>query len=107
MLTAVAYLSAPARALAEHKAHASAGAIFEKSSAPTKRRFLALPTFTRFVEKQKHNRVRAVPYKQQMYVVRAGVLRRALRRRRKERAYLDLRHFVRRRRLPSGKSRSP
>lgn len=38
------------------------------------------------------------------HVARAGILRRALRRRRRERAFLDLRIFTRRRRLPREKN---
>lgn len=42
-----------------------------------------------------------------MYAVRVGILRRALRRRREERAFIDLRRFARQRRLPKEKSRRP
>ena len=60
-----------------------------------------------FLEKQKELRKRSLPYKHPMYVVRAGILRRALRRRRKERIYIDLRQSARQRRLPRERSRGP
>jgi hypothetical protein len=40
-----------------------------------------------------------------MYAIRVGILRRALRRRREERAFIDLRRFTLQRRLPREKAR--
>lgn len=42
-----------------------------------------------------------------MYAVRVGILRRALRRRREERAFIDLRRFALQRRLPKEKAGRP
>ena len=42
-----------------------------------------------------------------MYAVRVGILRRALRRRREERLFIDLRRFALQRRLPKEKARRP
>jgi hypothetical protein len=65
-----------------------------------KRRFLALPTQTAFAERQRIRRAATPLARPYMYGMRSSILRRALRRRRKERAYVDLRHFARQRRLP-------
>jgi ribosomal protein S4 len=95
-----AYLSAPWRE-----------ALVQKTSAvnaprlPAKRRFLSLPTHTVFFKKQKLARSALSPYKQQMSIIRTGVLRRALRRRRQERAFIDLRQSALQRRLPKEKAR--
>ncbi len=72
-----------------------------------KRRFLALPLALE-ASKQAKNMLRAVsPYKQQMRVIRAGILRKALRRRREERPFIDLRHPILQRRLPKEQATNP
>lgn len=107
-LSGVAYLSAPLRGLLEYRTTSgtemSSGA---KLGSNTKRRFLPLPLRAVFVQKQRESRQYALPYRHPMYVVRAGILRRALRRRRKERVYIDLRQSARQRRLPRERALGP
>jgi len=74
------------------------------TSVGEKRRFMALPL--RLVFRRKRRIVRKSPRatKHPMSAVRGGILRRALRRRRLERVFVDLRHFVYNRRLPKDKT---
>jgi ribosomal protein S4 len=102
-LSSGAYLSAPWRELLEHRAASGLPPKIAISSA--KRRFLSVPTQTVFAESQKQKRALLSPYKQPMYAIRVGILRRALRRRREERAFIDLRRFTLQRRLPREKAR--
>jgi hypothetical protein len=100
-----AYLSAPWRELTNYRASAATPTPTSKKGA--KSLFLSLPTHVVFSEKQKQKRALATPYKQPMYAVRVGLLRRALRRRRQERVFIDLRRFALQRRLPREKARRP
>lgn len=104
-LSSVAYLSAPMRELLEYRA-VSATTIFavKSTEAGTKRRFLSLPTNKLFVDARRVSRKALFPPRQPMYGVRSSILRRALRRRRRERAYIDLRQSARQRRLPKEKA---
>lgn len=106
-LSAVAYLSANMRELLEQRAVTRhAGYLSQIPSAGAKRRFLSLPTHAIFVNWRRTLRKNASPPKHQMYSIRASILRRALRRRRRERAYIDLRLSARQRRLPREKPTS-
>jgi hypothetical protein len=91
--------------LLEHRAARDLPAKYLNLS--TKRRFLSLPTQAVFFEKQRQKRALLAPYKQPLYAIRVGILRRALRRRREERAFIDLRRFALQRRLPKEKAGHP
>lgn len=97
-LSAVAYLSPGMRELLAQRA--TTGSLLRRGGAGAKCRFLSLPTHKTFVSWRRALRKSAFPPKHPMYRARAGVLRRALRRRRRERVYIDLRLAVRSRRLP-------
>jgi len=106
-LSTVAYLSSGMRELFAHRAAANSfGAITKPLTLSTKRRFISLPVSRVFKKHRRALRKLHAPYKQAMYSIRAGILRRALRRRRKERAYIDLRQAVRQRRLPREKPKN-
>jgi hypothetical protein len=104
-LSTSTYLSAPWRELLEYRTARNLPVSNLRTSA--KRRFLSLPARTVFVEKQRQKRALLSPYKQPMYAVHVGILRRALRRRREERAFIDLRQFVLNRRLPRERLSQP
>jgi len=73
----------------------------------TKRRFISLPTAAIFAARAVNSLSTLSPYKRQMRVIRAGILRRALRKRREERRYIDLRHSTLQRRLPKEQASRP
>jgi ribosomal protein S4 len=102
-LSHVSYFSSPWRELLRHQA--SAGSSSGRPLAQ-KRRFLALPMLTVFKEKQKAP-LRFSLMQHPTHVIRAGVLRRALRRRREERAFIDLRQSALQRRLPKEQASRP
>lgn len=105
-LSSVAYLSAPTRELWGYRAVSRAmPPLTEVPGAGTKRRFLSLPAHELFVAARRAARKAAFPYKQHTYIARFGLLRRALRRRRRSRAYIDLRQSTRHRRLPREKAK--
>lgn len=59
-------------------------------SAVSKRRFAALPVMALFVEAQTQAVTQGSRWRHSMHAVRAGILRRALRRRRDDRIFSDL-----------------
>ncbi|RZK44775.1 MAG: hypothetical protein EOO61_02565 [Hymenobacter sp.] len=106
-LSSVAYLSPSMRELFAHRTAANSfGTIAKSLAISTKRRFISLPINCVFREHRRALRKLHTPYKQAMYSIRAGILRRALRQRRKERAYIDLRQAIRQRRLPREKPKN-
>jgi len=106
-LSSVAYLSPSMRELFAHRTAANSfGTIAKSLAISTKRRFISLPINCVFREHRRVLRKLHTPYKQAMYSIRAGILRRALRQRRKERAYIDLRQAIRQRRLPREKPKN-
>lgn len=104
-LASTSYLSAPWRELLQ-RTPAAATSAHPKHFA-VKRRFLALPIKAAADKQEQHTLRIASPYKQQMRVIRAGILRCALRRRREERSFLDLRHSALQRRLPKDQATRP
>jgi hypothetical protein len=106
-LTAVAYLSPNMRELLEYREICAAtNAVTKVSLEGVKRRFLALPTHRVFANWRRTLRKNSHPTRHLMHNVRFSILRRALRRRRRTRAYVDLRISVRQRRLPREKPSS-
>lgn len=104
-LSSVAYLPPQMRELLGQRAVSlKPGCAVKASELGTKRRFLSLPTNKLFVNARRVARKASFPHKQPTYGVRSSILRRALRRRRRERAYIDLRQSVRQRRLPKEKA---
>ena len=73
----------------------------------SKRRFLALPLGALHAARTAQALSNVSPYKQHMRIIRAGILRRALRRRRLERPFVDLRHSTIKRRLPKEQASRP
>ena len=104
-LSASSYLSAPWRELLQGRAPLDPKR--QCTSFGGKRRFLALPIKVAADKQLQHKLKSASPYKQQMHVIRAGILRRALRRRRQERPFIDLRHSTLQRRLPKEQATRP
>jgi hypothetical protein len=106
-LSSVAYLSSSMRELFAHRTTANSfGMITKPLALSTKRRFISLPVQRVFKEHRRVLQKLHAPCKQAMYSIRAGILRRALRRRRKERVYIDLRQAIRQRRLPREKPKN-
>jgi ribosomal protein S4 len=106
-LTAVAYLSPNMRELLEYREiSAATSAITKAPIKGVKRRFMALPTHRVFANWRRTIRKKAQPTRHLMHSIRFSILRRALRRRRRTRAYVDLRISVRQRRLPREKPSS-
>ena len=108
LLSGSSYLSAPWRESLQYRAGrdqlspAPAATIYS-----TKRRFLSIPlNAIRNVQAQHALRI-VSPYKQQMRVIRAGILRRALRRRRLESAFVDLKRSALRSRLTKEQAARP
>jgi ribosomal protein S4 len=106
-LTAIAYLSSNMRELLEYRAvSASADAAIKIPVEGVKRRFMTLPTHRVFANWRRTLRKKAHSTRHLMHNIRFSILRRALRRRRRTRAYVDLRISVRQRRLPREKPTS-
>jgi len=107
-LSKPAYLSAPWRELLQYGgSRVQAAAVLNSARSGTKRRFLPLP-IAAVAANQAEYALRTAPrYKQQMRVIRAGILRKALRRRREERLFMDLQHSALHRRLPKEQASRP
>lgn len=105
-LSSLGYLSVAWRELLARR-NSLFGTQQQYSKPRSKRRFLALPLAR--VNSVHANTAMAIasPYKQQMRVIRAGILRRALRRRRGERSFVDLRHSILQRKLPKEQASRP
>lgn len=102
------YLSAPWRELLQSGgAGGQAAALLNSTNSGAKRRFLPLPSVTLATNQTQCELRAAAPYRQQMRVIRAGILRKALRRRRQERLFVDLRHSAIQRRLPKEQASRP
>jgi len=104
-LSRVAYLSRGWRELFGYRADVSEEASFAPGAPITKRRFGSLPTA--LIYKQNTSSQYCVPYKHQTRVIRTGILRRALRRRRLERVFVDLHEAAIHRRLPRERASLP
>jgi hypothetical protein len=102
-LSAVGYLSSPWRELIRYRVRA--GALLSRPQT-SKRRFSGLPLHRLFRERRRA--VINLPSRHlAMYTIRLGILRRALRRRRRERAFVDLRHSALQRKLPREQASRP
>jgi len=103
-LSAVAYLPSGMRELLLSRSITSASVFLSKSAGiGAKRRFLSLPLYKLFVLRRREHRKVSPHRRPYMHNVRAGLLRRALRHRRRERVYVDLRISALNRRLPRDK----
>lgn len=104
-LGSASYLSAPWRELLQRSPVTLTSTRPNQFTA--KRRFLALPIKATADKREQHTLYATSPYKQQTRVIRAGILRCALRRRREERSFIDLRHSALQRRLPKEQAARP
>jgi hypothetical protein len=103
-LSTATYLSDTWRALLEQRAVSKKLLLTPPAALAGKRRFLALPTHRVFAYRRRGARRLRVPYKRPMHALRVSLLRRALRMRRKERVFMDLRHSLLHRKLPKEKA---